>query len=95
MGSEERRGALFNCKEEGRDHSGWKKEAFAANEGSVGCTEEIDQEEVNVFTRRPAGRPQDEPRGPVANYLNSVVAGRSIMRIADGKRFGVFVQMKS
>ena len=56
MGSEERRGALFNCKEEGRDHSGWKKEAFAANEGSVGCTEEIDQEEVNVFTRRPAGQ---------------------------------------
>jgi hypothetical protein len=48
MGSEERRGALFNCKEEGRDHSGWKKEAFAANEGTVGCTEEIDQEEVNV-----------------------------------------------
>ena len=54
MGSEERRGALFNYKEEGRDHSGWKKEAFAANEGTVGCTEEIDQEEVNVFTRRPA-----------------------------------------
>ena len=64
MGSEERRGALFNCKEEGRDHSGWKKEAFAANEGTVGCTEEIDQEEVNVpvelapFHARARGMPK-------------------------------------
>jgi hypothetical protein len=55
MGSGKRQDRTYlTCKEDGRDHSGWKKEAFAANEGTVGGTEEIDREEVNVFTRRGA-----------------------------------------
>lgn len=53
MGSEKRQDrTCLKCKEEGRDHSGWKKEALAANEGTVGGTEEIRREEVNVFRRR-------------------------------------------
>ncbi len=55
MGSEKRQDRTYlKCKAEGRDHSGWKKEALAANEGTVGGTEEIRREEVAVFRRRPA-----------------------------------------
>jgi hypothetical protein len=55
MGSEKRQDSTYRkCKAEGRDHSRWKKEALAANEGTVGGTEEILPEEVNVFTRRVA-----------------------------------------
>ena len=53
MSSEKRQDrAYFNCKEEGRDHSSWQEEAFAANESTVGGTEEIGRKEVNVFTRQ-------------------------------------------
>ena len=55
MGSERRQDKThLNCKEEGRDHSGWKKEAFAANESTLGGTKEIGRKELNVFTRRVA-----------------------------------------
>ena len=55
MGSEKRQDRThLKCKAEGRDHSRWKKEALAANEGTVGGTEEIRREEVTVFRRRPA-----------------------------------------
>jgi hypothetical protein len=54
MGSEKRQDRTYlECKAEGRDHSRWKKEALAANEGTVGGTEEIRQEEVNALRRRP------------------------------------------
>ena len=50
MGSEKRQGRTYlKCKEHGRDHTGWKKEAFAANEGTVGGTEEIGRKEVNLL----------------------------------------------
>ena len=53
MGSEKRQDSTYRkCKAEGRDHSRWKKEALAANEGTVGGTEEILPEEVNVIRRR-------------------------------------------
>ena len=57
MGSETRQDRTYlNYKEKGRDHSGWKKEAFAANESTVGRTKKIGRKEVNVFTRRVAVR---------------------------------------
>ena len=57
MGSEKRQDSTYRkCKAEGRDHSRWKKEALAANEGTVGGTEEIRREEVNVLRRRAAVR---------------------------------------
>jgi hypothetical protein len=50
MGSEKRQGRTYlKCKEHGRDNTGWKKEAFAANEGTVGGTEEIGRKEVNLL----------------------------------------------
>ena len=53
MGSEKRQDRTYlKCKAEGRNHSGWKKEALAVNEGTVGGTEEIRWEEVNVIRRR-------------------------------------------
>ena len=57
MGSEKRQDSTYRkCKAEGRDHSRWKKEALAANEGTVGGTEEIRRKEVNVLGRRAAVR---------------------------------------
>ena len=43
----------LKCKEHGRDHTGWKKEAFAANEGTVGGKEKSCRRQKITYGLRP------------------------------------------
>jgi len=54
MGSEKRqRRTYLKCKGDGRDHTGWKKEAFAANEGTVGGKEKSCRRQKITYGLRP------------------------------------------
>ena len=54
MGSEKRqRRTYLKCKEDGRDHTGWKKETFATYEGSMGSKEKSCRRQKITYGLRP------------------------------------------